>query len=82
MNLLKKHCRNIGYVFFEIPIMHRWLLRKEKWRLYWQDVGVPLVACRYWSNARERICVPAQDVALFSCDFSFSTWMDLEAQDV
>ncbi len=35
---------NIGYVFFEIPIMHRRLLRKEKWRWYWQDVGVPLIA--------------------------------------
>ncbi|MCL0030158.1 oligosaccharide flippase family protein [Thermodesulfovibrionales bacterium] len=36
---------NMGYVFFEIPIMHRRLLRKEKWRWYWQDVCVPLVAC-------------------------------------
>ena len=35
---------NIGYVFFEIPIMHRRLLRKEKWRWYWQDVIVPLIA--------------------------------------
>jgi len=35
---------NIGYVFFEIPIMHRRLLRKEKWRWYWQDVCVPLIA--------------------------------------
>ncbi len=36
---------NMGYVFFEIPVMHRRLLRKEKWRWYWQDVCVPLVAC-------------------------------------
>lgn len=35
---------NIGYVFFEIPIMHRRILRKEKWRWYWQDVSVPLIA--------------------------------------
>lgn len=35
---------NIGYVFFEIPIMHRRLLREEKWRWYWQDVSVPLIA--------------------------------------
>jgi len=35
---------NIGYVLFEIPIMHRRLLRKEKWRWYWQDVSLPLVA--------------------------------------
>jgi len=35
---------NIGYVFLEIPIMHRRILRKEKWRWYWQDVSVPLIA--------------------------------------
>ena len=35
----------IGYVFFVIPIMHSRLLRKEKWRWYWQDVCLPLVAC-------------------------------------
>ena len=35
---------NIGYVFFEIPIMHSRLLRKEKWRWYWQDVTVPFIA--------------------------------------
>ena len=34
---------NMCYLFFEIPIMHRRLLRKEKWRWYWQDVGVPLM---------------------------------------
>ena len=31
--------------FIEIPIMHRRLLRQEKWRWYWQDVGIPLFAC-------------------------------------
>jgi len=36
---------NIGYVFFEIPLMHRQLLHKEKWRWYCQDVFLPLVAC-------------------------------------
>ena len=34
---------NMGMFFFEIPIMHRRLLRKEKWRWYWQDVCIPLV---------------------------------------
>jgi len=34
---------NIGYLFFEIPIMHRKLLRKEKWRWYGQDVCLPLM---------------------------------------
>ena len=36
---------NLGYVFFEIPIMHRRLLRKEKWRWYLQDVCLPLAVC-------------------------------------
>lgn len=35
---------NISYVLLEIPIMHRRLLRKEKWLWYWQDVSVPLIA--------------------------------------
>jgi O-antigen/teichoic acid export membrane protein len=35
---------NIGLFFFEIPIMHRRVLRKDKWRWYWQDVTVPLIA--------------------------------------
>lgn len=35
---------NIGYVVFEIPIMHRRLLRTEMWRWYGQDFGVPLLA--------------------------------------
>jgi len=33
---------NLGMFFFEIPIMHRRLLRTEKWRWYWQDVCLPL----------------------------------------
>jgi O-antigen/teichoic acid export membrane protein len=36
---------NIGMFFFEIPIMHQRILRREKWRWYWQDVCVPLVVC-------------------------------------
>ena len=36
---------NIGLFFIEIPIMHFRLLRKEMWPWYWQDVGVPLIAC-------------------------------------
>ena len=38
---------NIGMFFFEIPIMHRRLLRKEMWRWYWHDVSVPLAACAF-----------------------------------
>jgi O-antigen/teichoic acid export membrane protein len=36
---------NMGMFFFEIPIMHRRLLRTEKWRWYLQDVGLPLMTC-------------------------------------
>jgi O-antigen/teichoic acid export membrane protein len=35
---------NSGYVLIAIHFMHRRLLRHEKWRWYWEDVGVPLVA--------------------------------------
>jgi O-antigen/teichoic acid export membrane protein len=36
---------NLGYVLFEIPVMHLRLLSKEKWRWYLQDVLVPLSVC-------------------------------------
>jgi O-antigen/teichoic acid export membrane protein len=35
---------NSGYVLIAIHFMHRRLLPHEKWRWYWEDVGVPLVA--------------------------------------
>ena len=35
---------NAGYVFIAVHFMHRRLLTSEKWRWYWQDVGVPLAA--------------------------------------
>ncbi len=35
---------NTGYVMLYIPIMHRRLLRMEKWRWYFEDVGLPLFA--------------------------------------
>jgi len=35
---------NMGYILFEIPIIHRRLLRREKWRWYIQDVCLPLLA--------------------------------------
>jgi O-antigen/teichoic acid export membrane protein len=38
---------NVGYIFFEIPIMHRRLLRQEKWRWYLQDVCLPLSICLF-----------------------------------
>jgi O-antigen/teichoic acid export membrane protein len=36
---------NVGYMCFEIPIMHGRLLKKEKWRWYMQDVFFPLAVC-------------------------------------
>lgn len=34
---------NIGYFIFTAPLMHRRLLSGEKWRWYWNDVGIPLL---------------------------------------
>jgi len=36
---------NIADIIFVIPIMHHRLLPNEKWRWYWQDVCLPLMAC-------------------------------------
>lgn len=36
---------NLGDIIFVVPIMHRRLLRAEKWRWYLQDVCLPLVVC-------------------------------------
>jgi O-antigen/teichoic acid export membrane protein len=33
---------NLGYILFEIPVMHLRLLHNEKWRWYLHDVGIPL----------------------------------------
>jgi len=38
---------NIGYIIFWIPVMHKRLLLKEKWRWYWQDVCIPLTTCTF-----------------------------------
>ncbi len=35
---------NAGYVFFDIMIMHRRLLKGQQWKWYLEDVGQPLVA--------------------------------------
>lgn len=35
---------NGGYILIALPIMHLWLLPSEKWRWYWHDVYVPLMA--------------------------------------
>jgi len=36
---------NVGFILFVIPIMHRRLLRTEKWQWYCQDISLPLVTC-------------------------------------
>jgi len=35
---------NIGYMMFEIPIMHGKILQKEMWHWYWNDVSIPILA--------------------------------------
>lgn len=34
---------NCGYALIGIQLMHRWLLRGQQWRWYFEDVGLPLV---------------------------------------
>ena len=34
---------NIGYLTISVQVMHRQLLKKEKWRWYANDIGKPLV---------------------------------------
>ena len=33
---------NLGYCLFEIPVMHKFLLKGEMWEWYSRDVGLPL----------------------------------------
>jgi O-antigen/teichoic acid export membrane protein len=35
---------NSGYVLIQLQVMHRRLLKRELWRWYLEDVGLPLVA--------------------------------------
>ena len=51
---------NCGYFLIVIPFMHRRLLTTEKWRWYWQDVGLPLVASLTIAGLG-RLLVGAQD---------------------
>jgi O-antigen/teichoic acid export membrane protein len=34
---------NLSYCMFEIPVMHKRILKGEMWEWYWRDVGFPLV---------------------------------------
>jgi O-antigen/teichoic acid export membrane protein len=34
---------NAGYFIFEVPVMHRYILKRDMWRWYFWDVGTPLL---------------------------------------
>ena len=56
---------NGANIIFSIPIMHRRLLTTEKWRWYFQDVGLPFgVAALVVGALRLIIPIPANNVAL------------------
>jgi O-antigen/teichoic acid export membrane protein len=59
---------NFSYVIVEIPIMHRRLLPKEKWRWYWQDVFCPFAVCILTAGlGRLMIKGPISQVAMIVC---------------
>lgn len=37
-------CLNMGYLLFNVQMMHRRLLAEERWRWYWQDTLQPVLA--------------------------------------
>lgn len=64
---------NTGYLFITIPLMHKRLMIKEKWRWYLQDIGAPLiVAFIVVSFFRFLIPLPLPGVFLFLYIFSVS----------
>jgi len=56
---------NVGYMFISLPIMHRRLLPTEKWRWYFEDVGLPFGVAILVAGAL-RLILPMQvhDLAL------------------
>ncbi len=46
---------NLGYVLFEVPVMHSRLLKKEKWRWYIHDLLLPLVLTIFFLLLIERV---------------------------
>jgi len=59
---------NVSYVIFVIQIMHQRLLRAEKWRWYYQDVGMPFVVALVVAGFL-RIAVPVPDQKLFQVGY-------------
>jgi O-antigen/teichoic acid export membrane protein len=54
-----------GYFLIEIPIMHRRLLRREKWKWYLADVGIPVVISVVTLGAARWILVGAHSDLFF-----------------
>ncbi len=50
---------NASYVFVAVPLMHRRLLQREKWRWYWKDVLGPAAATLAAVLAVRAFAVPA-----------------------
>ena len=59
---------NVGYMFISLPIMHRRLLPTEKWRWYFEDVGLPFGVALLVAGAL-RLILPMQvhNLALGAC---------------
>jgi len=56
---------NAGYILFVIPLMHRRLLPTEKWRWYFEDVGLPFAVAVLVAGAlRLTIPIPVHNMAL------------------
>lgn len=59
---------NAGYILFTIPIMHRRLLPTEKWRWYFEDVGLPFGVALLVAGAFRLIFpLPANNLPLGAC---------------
>ena len=59
---------NLGYMFISTPIMYRRLLPTEKWRWYFEDVGLPFGVALLVAGAL-RLILPTQvhNLALGTC---------------
>jgi O-antigen/teichoic acid export membrane protein len=59
---------NMGWLFISLPIMHRRLLPSEKWRWYFEDVGLPFgVALLFAGVMRLIVPLPVHSFALVAC---------------
>jgi O-antigen/teichoic acid export membrane protein len=65
---------NIGYVLFNVPLMHRRLLRGEQWRWYRDDVGRP-VAVVLAIAITVRWLMPAEISAVAALPWIAAAWL-------